>query len=184
MNKPTYSVKVDWDCADWSGAFDFSQAIDDITDYVIPPIKIARTSSPGDWVYPAATMEIKLNNESGRFYPTLNTSPLFGKIRIWLPVQVIMTHLTIPYTTFTGFICRFSANPLKGNQEIYLYVTDAMDVLAKQIIIQDMDNKTTMTDGEAVIEVLNAAGWSAARRTIDLTGGDIITMPDTFAFEP
>jgi hypothetical protein len=59
-----------------------------------------------------------------------------------------------------------------------------MDVLAKQVIIQDMDNKTTMTDGEAVIEVLNAAGWSAARRTIDLTGGDIITMPDTFAFEP
>ena len=183
MNEPTYSVKIDWDCADWAGAFDFSQTIDDVTSYVIPPIRIARTSKPDDWVYPAATLELKFNNLSGRFYPTLATSPLFGKIRIWLPVQVVVTHLAIPYTIYTGFICGFAAKPLKGEQDIYIYATDGMDVLAKQIIIQDMDDKANMTDGEAVIEILNAVGWSAVRRTIDLTGGDIIKMPDTFAYE-
>lgn len=58
-----------------------------------------------------------------------------------------------------------------------------MDVLAKQIVAQNMDTKVVKSDGEAVVEVLDAAGWSAARRTVDLTGGDIIRMPDTFDYE-
>lgn len=186
MNKPTFSVMVDWDCTDWSADPHFTSdttGMSEIVSYVIPPIRIARQSKPDDWVYPAATLEVRLNNTSGVFYPTLATGALYGLIRIWLPIKIVATHNAIEYPLYYGFINGYAASPLKSKQDIYIYATDGLDVLAKQIIVQDMDDKTVVTDGAAVEAILDAAGWSAARRTIDLTGGDIINLPDTFTYE-
>ena len=65
----------------------------------------------------------------------------------------------------------------------YFYATDGLDLLAKQIVIQDIDDKTEMTDGEAIAAILDAAGFNDTRRSIDVDGGDIVNFPDTFAFE-
>lgn len=118
MTDPTFAVWVDWDCTDWAADPHFTTdttGMRDITSYVKPPIRIARTSKPDDWVYPAATLEVKLNNISGVFYPTLATGALYGKIRIWLPIKVRATHLTLPYPLFYGFICGYAASPLSSN---------------------------------------------------------------------
>jgi hypothetical protein len=185
MNKLTYSVMIDWDCTDWAADPQFTTdttGMRDVTSYVKPPIRISRGSKPEDWVYPAATLELKLNNTSGVFYPTLATGALYALIRLWLPIKIVATHLLIDYPLYYGYICGYAASPLNSNQDIYIYATDGMDVLAKQIVIQNMDSKLAMSDGAAIIAVLDAAGWGT-RRIIDLTGEDIIRMPETFAYE-
>ena len=184
---PTYQICIDWNCTDWAGEHDFSdppeaRTYDDISDYVIQPIRIARNKKPDDWIYPAATLELKLLNVDRMFYPTNVESPLFGLIRPWLPIRIIATHNDIPYPQYYGYLCALICHPIRDKKHVYLYATDGIDVLAKAIVIQDMDDKTTMSDGEAVNLLLDKAGWGA-RRTIDMTGGDIIKMPDTFVYE-
>jgi hypothetical protein len=184
MNPVSYSVAIDWNCTDWAGVHDFTGEYDDISSYVLPPVRIARDKKPDDWVYPAATLELKLNNASKIFYPTY-AGPLQGLIRPWLPIRVIATHNEIEYPLYYGYLCKLVCHPIKDKKHVYLYATDGIDALAKAIIIQDMDDKTVMADGGAVDLLLTKGGWSTlvARRTIDMTGGDIIKLPDTFTYE-
>jgi hypothetical protein len=107
---------------------------------------------------------------------------LFDKIRPWLPIRIIATHNDVPYPLYYGFLCGLVCHPIIDKRHVYLYATDGINVLAKAIIIQDMDDKTVMADGEAVDLLLDKGGWGD-RRTIDMTGGDIIKMPDTFVYE-
>ncbi|MGA2159977.1 MAG: hypothetical protein ABSG90_12260 [Dehalococcoidia bacterium] len=161
MNLPVYKIYVDWDCADWAGVHDFTQSYDDITGDV-KHLSISRGKDRDANTYPAATMEMVLNNFAGRYYPTTITGDLVGKIRLWLPVMAQATFNGTTYTLFYGFLNRITAYPIKDKQNIYFYATDGIDLLTKTIVVQDMDHKTVMSDGEAVHQVLNAAGWKMA----------------------
>ena len=158
MNVPTYHVMVDWDCADFAGFHDFTQGYDDITADV-KHFRISRGKDKDSNTYPAATMEMILENSSGKYYPTATTGEYVGKVRLWLPVKVTAIYGGTTYPLFYGYINRITAYPIKSKQEIYFYATDGIDLLTKTIVVQDMDDKTVMNDGEAVNQVLNAAGW-------------------------
>jgi len=155
---PTYKVYVDWDCANWAGIHDFTTLIDDITDDV-QHIHINRGRDRDANTYPAATMEMVLENSSGKYYPTAIAGDLVGKVRLWLPVKFQATLGVTTRVLFYGFINRITAYPIRDKRNIYFYVTDGSDLLTKTIIVQDMDDKTVMSDGEAIHQVLNAAGW-------------------------
>jgi len=158
MTIPTYKVYVDWDCTDWAGVHDFAQAIDDITDDV-QHIRTNRGKDKDSNTYPAATLELVLENSSGKYYPTAIAGDLVGKVRLWLPVKVQATLGATTYVLFYGYINRITAYPIINKKSIYFYATDGIDLLTKTIIVQDMDDKTVMSDGEAVHQVLNAADW-------------------------
>jgi len=181
VSQPEYSVCVDWDCADWAGDHDFTGTYDDITDDV-KAIRISRGKDKDSNTYPAATLELTLENSSGKYYPTLTTSPLYPKIRLWLPVRVQAVYGEVTYNLFYGYISRIVAYPIKNKREIYFYCTDGTDLLGKQIVTQDMDDKTIQTDGESIEQILDAGGWNPDRRAIDMDGGDIMNFPDTFEF--
>ena len=179
---------IDWDCTNWAGSHDFSQSYDDISADVTK-IRISRTFDRQNLTYPAATLEITLKNENGQYYPTNQSSPLYPKIRIWLPVklQIAWTHLvsgtpqTDTYDRYYGYLNRILCYPKKTGY-VYFYATDGSDLLGKSIVVQNMDSTTILTDGAAIGTVLNAAGWNADRRNIDLSGGDITNWPDTYEF--
>lgn len=175
----SYHICIDWDCADWAGAHDFTD--DEVTDDV-KRFRIARGRDRDSSSYPAATLEMTLENSSGKYYPTLTTSPLYPKIRLWLPVRVQAEYDGSTYTLFYGYLNRISAFPLRNRQDIYFYATDGIDLLARSIVVQDMDDKKVMSDGAAIGKILDAAGWSADRRNLDLDGGDITSFPDTFEY--
>jgi hypothetical protein len=86
------------------------------------------------------------------------------------------------YSLFYGYLNRITAYPDRERQEIYFYATDGIDLLAKAIVVQDMDDKVNQSDGASVNEVLDAVAWNADRRNIDVDGGDITMFPDTFEF--
>ena len=182
MAQPVYTIAVDFDCSDWSGVHDFTTSGDNIT-AVVKAFRISRGKDKDSNSYPAATLELTIENSSGNYYPTNSGGTPGPKVRIWLPVRVTALYATVTYNLFYGYINRITAYPIKNKQEIYFYCTDGIDLLAKQIVVQDMDDKTVITDGAAAGLILDAADWNATRRTIDLDGGNIANFPDTFEFE-
>jgi len=178
----TYKVHVDWDATDWQDTPDFSEAIDDITSY-IKNIYIDRGKKVEQGNIPAGTLDLTLYNEDKRFSPTYGAGPLFGKMRPWLPVRVRATVTGGAAIDFyTGFISRISVNPLIDVQEAYLYCTDGMDLLARNMIAVDKTERSMVTDGAAIGYVLDNAGWPASKRTIDIDGGAIVNYPSTTEF--
>ncbi|MDD5220681.1 MAG: hypothetical protein PHV11_08950 [Candidatus Bipolaricaulis sp.] len=175
MTLPEYHIYIDFDCPDWAGAHDFTQAIDDITADV-QHLRISRGKDKDSNNYPAATLELILENSSGKYYPTATAGDYVGKIRLWLPVKVTAVHGGNTYGLFYGYLNRITAYPITNRKIIYFYATDGVDLLAKTIVVQDMDDKTVMSDGEAVHKVLNAAGWRTANIACTFqNAGDTVT---------
>lgn len=191
-NRPspiTYEVMVDWDGTDWKVDPDFSEAIDDISDDVAY-INTTRGKDSEEGNAPAATLQIKMKAGLCSKYSPFNVASVLWdagvgatRIRPWLIVRIIATHLTIPYAVYFGFLSSIKIDPRPDKQQVTLYVTDGTDLLARQIITQDYDNKTEMSDGDAIDKVLDAAGWSATRRALDTSGGtDLLKYPETYQY--
>lgn len=181
MPELTYEVKVDWDMVDWAADPDFSEGIDDISSYV-KAVSFSKGKDKELGNIPASTVEIILRNEDGRFSPPNASSPLYGKLLPWRMIRLRIQHDSIWYPRFFGYISKYKIEPHPERQVAYIYATDGMDLLARQIITQDEDDKTKMSDGAAVGKVLDAAGWSATRRDIDTDGGEITEYPACYVF--
>ena len=176
-----YEVKVDWAMTDWSADPDFSQAIDDISSYVMG-IYFSKGKDKELGNTPASTLELRLNNSDKRFSPPYAGGPLYGLLLPWKVIRVRIQHDSIWYPRFFGYISKYKIEPHIEKFRAYIYATDGLDLLARQMITHDNDNVVRMTDGAAVGKVLDVAGWSATRRDIDLDGGDITEYPDCYEF--
>ena len=175
----TYEIHIDWDATDWQDAPDFSEAIDDISAYV-KTFYTDRGKGVELGNIPAGTLDITLRNSDKRFSPVYAAGPLFGKIRPWLPVRVRATVTGGAAITFyAGFISKISVNPDLDVQEAYLYCTDGMDLMARNMVAVDKGNRSMVTDGAAIGYVLDGAGWPASKRNIDTDTGAIVNYPST-----
>jgi len=174
-----YEVHVDWDATDWAAIPDFSQDIDDISSYV-KKIYIDRGKKVELGNTPAGTLDIILVNSDKRFSPPYAAGPLYGKIRPWLPVRVRATVTGgSAIIFFVGFISKISVNPHLNVQEAYLYCTDGMDLLARNMVAVNKRDRSMVTDGAAIGYVLDGAGWPTSRRSIDVDTGAIVNYPST-----
>ena len=183
-NRPspiTYEVMVDWDATNWA-ANPIFVGDDDISDDVrFNGISRGKEDEEGN--APAGTLQIKLKAGLVAKYSPWTAGVLVGRIRPWLPVRIIATHLTIPYARYFGFISSIKVDPRPDKQSVTLYCTDGTDLLARQMIAQDYETKTQMSDGAAVNLVLDSAGWSGLRRDIDTDGGaELLNYPDVAAY--
>jgi len=177
----TLEFMVDWNAANWLDTPDFSEAIDDISTYV-KAYQITRGMAVEQGNTPAGTMQLTLDNSDGTFSPVNTGSTLTGLMRPWLPVRFRATVGVTTYTVYTGFISRISCSPHGSKQAATLYCTDGMDLLARNMVVQDETATTAESDGDAVGAVLDAAGWPAAKRTLDVSGGDITKYPLTVEY--
>ena len=175
------NVYVDWDATHWGRTPDFSQTADNITTYV-KSVSVRRGMKTEYGNTPAGTCHIVLDNSSKRFSPVYTSGALYGKLRPWLPVKVTGTVDTSTYNLYSGFISRISCTPHATKQEAVLYCTDGTDLLARQIARQQSDERTAGTDGDAIEALLDVAGWSSSRRSIDTDGGSLVQYPRTETF--
>jgi len=175
----TYEVKVDWDATDWLSTPDSSAAIDNISSYV-KTIYTDRGKKVELGNTPAGTLDVTLNNADKRFSPPYSSGDLYEKIRPWLPIRVRATVTGgSAIAFFTGFISKISVNPHKSVQEAYLYCTDGMDLMARNMVSVDKGNRSMVTDGAAIGYVLDGAGWPSGKRSIDVDTGAIVNYPTT-----
>jgi len=185
-----YDVYVDWDATDWGATPNFMQSYDRISGDVgtdgINYITWKRGKEREEGNAPAALLEIRLTPglDIVEKYSPFTEGILEGKIRPWLPVKVTATPeggTTEP--VYFGYIQRIHCDPHPGNPTVSIYCTDGTDLLARQVLTQDMESKEICSDGDAVHKVLDAAGWPVARRDVDQRGGnDLLGYPDTYAY--
>lgn len=175
------NVYVDWDSTEWSETPDFSEDYDDITEYV-KSVDIRRGMKTEYGNCPAGTCQITLDNSSKRFSPVYEDGDLYGLIRPYLPVYVTGTVGVTTYDIYSGFIQRISCTPHATKQEAVLFCTDGIDLLARQIARQQSDQRTSGTDGDAIAALLDVAGWSSSRRSLDQDGGNLVQRPRTVTF--
>lgn len=173
-----YEFMVDWDSSLWSATPNFSEAIDNITRFVKMPYYLERGENTELGNCVSGTLDIILNNEDNRFSPFNTSSPLYGKIRPWLPIRLRATVTGgSPLVMYYGFISSIKINPHLDIAEAYLYATDGIDLLARSLVTADNEDRSLMTAGEAVAFLLDAAGWSQSLRDIDTDDGAIVQYP-------
>jgi hypothetical protein len=178
-----YEIMVDWDMIDWTDAPDFSQPIDDISDDV-QTISAVRGDDREEGNIPASTIELNIIGSLYAKYSPYNAAgDLYGKLLPWRAVRIRAVHDGNTYNIFAGFISNIKVNPDPDSPDVYIYVTDGIDLLARTLVTQDYNRRFTISDGEAVGLVLDAAGWSAAKRDLDIDGGDIFQYPETTTFK-
>jgi hypothetical protein len=185
MPTVTPEVCIDWDAEDWSVTPNFSEAYDTITDVDgVNFVGWKRGKEREEGNAPAGTCEIRLKpGLCDKYSPFTSDSDLQGKVRPWLPVRVREYHDSAYTIVYTGFISRIHYNPHPDVQLVIFYCTDGTDLLARQIIAQDTTDRTYMSDGDAMDKILDAAGWSRARRNIDKDGGgDFVSYPASTAY--
>ncbi|MCJ7669564.1 MAG: hypothetical protein MUO61_03485 [Dehalococcoidia bacterium] len=178
----TYEVMIDWDATNWADDPVFS-GDDDISDDVAY-IEIVRGKETEEGNAPAATLQIRLKAGLCADYSPYNiTSPYHDRIRPWLPVRIKATHNAVVYPVYFGFISSIKIDPRPDRQTVTLYVTDGTDLLARQMVTQDPEHRTKVSDGDAIERILDAAGWSTVRRNIDKDGGDdLFNYPNTYNY--
>ena len=173
----TFEVCVDFDAVNWAAIPDFSEAYDNISDDVningIVGLSWFRGEQQEEGNAPAATLTVNLRRGLCQKYSPFTTdADLAGKIRPWLPIRVRAYHLGAYTVEYTGFIERISIDPALAIQSVIFYCTDGTDLLARQLITQDPNDKEVCSDGEAMHKILDAGGWPRAKRDIDTDGGD------------
>lgn len=184
----TFEVCVDWDATDWADTPDFSESYDNISDDVdiggIVGLDWHRGKQKEEGNAPAATLTINLRKGlCQRYSPFTTDADLTGKIRPWLPIRVRAYHLGAYTTLYTGFIERISLNPALSVQSTVFYCTDGTDLLARQLITQDPEDKEICSDGQAMHKILDGAGWPRTKRAIDMDGGDdLLAYPTSTSY--
>lgn len=175
----TYEVMVDWDMTDWSATPDFSDAYDDISNDV-QSIDTSRGKEAEDGNAPAATLTIRMKpGLVSKYSPFNTTGPLYGLLLPWRVIRVKATNDGggTYWPLFFGYISKYTIVPHLSIQSVTLYCTDGTDLLARQTASQDYDAREDMTEGDAMGDILDTAGWSSTRRS--LSAGTLLKYPLT-----
>lgn len=171
-----YDVAVDWDAIDWAAEPDFSQEYDNISGDIdldgINYIGWNRGKQKEEGNAPAATCEIRMRPGLCDKYSPFTTGVLAGKVRPWLPVRVRIFWDSVFIPCYFGYINKILIDPNPDLLGVAFYCTDGTDLLARQLVAQNPNSKSLMSDGAAIGKILDAAGWSATRRNIQIDGGD------------
>lgn len=184
MSKPlpiTYQVLVAWEFSNWNQTPTFEGDYDDITADV-KSISWTRGKEREAGNILAATLELRLRNFDGMYTPTNEDSPLFRYMKPYKQIKVIAAHNEIDYPLFYGYISKYQIKPHWETKETYIYCTDGMDLLARQMLTQDYNDRKSMKDGEAITKILDVAGWNTSRRAIDASGGASLEYPTLYEF--
>ena len=183
-----FEVCIDFDATNWAATPDFSESYDNISEDVdingIVGLSWFRGEEIEEGNAPAATLTVNLRKGLCQKYSPFTTdADLTGKIRPWLPIRVRAYHLGAYTTEYTGFIARISYDPDLAIQSVVFYCTDGTDLLARQLITQDPNDKETCSDGGAIHKILDAGGWPRTKRNIDVDGGDeLLNYPTSTAY--
>jgi len=175
-----YEVMIDWDSTQWSDTPTFAGDDDISDDWAYMDLTRGKEKEEGN--APASYLQIRMKAGLHEKYCIYNVvSTLYDRLRIWLPVRVRASYTTpaVWKPVFFGYISSIKINPSPNKQEVILYVTDGLDLLARQVLKQNDEEKTAQSPGQAINLIANAAGWSASRRTVDTSESATLSYPDT-----
>lgn len=175
---PEYEIVIDWDAEDWSADFGGDPETDDNISADVYYTDASRGKEKEEGNAPASFLQIKLKAGLHSNYSPFNHPDL----RIWLPVRVRARYNAVWHPLFFGYISAIRIDPSPNRQSVTIYITDGMDLLARQVLRQDYNTRHKMNPGGAINYIANAAGWSPNRRRINRTETANLNYPSTGAY--
>ena len=155
---------------DWNNNNSFIDADEDITEYVERITTDSGRESEMDFCK-TGKLELVLNNTDKRFSPENASGALYDNVKPVRQIKVLATYGGSTYPLFRGYIKRITPHPTLTSNTAYLEAVDGFEMLRLSRIITELyEDQLT---GTLIGEVLDEAGWSATRRTLD-TGQDIV----------
>lgn len=167
MAAVTYTVIIDWDN---DGTLDAPEANEDVTANVLS------VRTPLSWTFGRDTarslaqikpgeVTIELNNKSKIYSPDNTLGALFGNLGPGKPVKIQAVHNAVTYKLFWGYIDSYELDPDPDSASVTITVQDALGRFAEQNVTTTLYQ--SIQTGAAITAVLDAAGWSGAKRDID-----------------
>lgn len=169
MADVTFNVYIDWDNDGTvaSGAFEANETVTANVLGIRTPLawSFGRDTARSIATIKPGTVTIELNNNSKLYSPDYAAGALFGNLGPGKPVRIRATHNAINYDIFWGYIDSYELNPHQETRSVRLTCQDALGRFGEQIITTPLFE--SIQTGEAIEEILDAAGWSASKRSID-----------------
>jgi len=149
-----YLVEVAWGTAIY----------DNITSEV-KSIHFSRGKSNEGSTSEVGQLSITLNNDTGKYTPSLTTSVLYGYLLPKKIIKVTYCDGATDYPLFYGFIEEIIPHPHLSEQDCIITAVDGLDFLSRHDMATAL-YKNTLT-GTIHGYILTDAGWSTTMRTLD-----------------
>jgi hypothetical protein len=156
---------------DWTNNGTFTDAGDDVTSRVLDgrtPLLIRYGRDQSRALSPTSPAEVnaELNNISRDYSPENTSSPLAGKVLPGRSVYSKATLTGVDYPLFAGQLDDFTAKPDIEDRSIDITCLDALGRLRGVQVSTEL--YAGIRTGEAIGHLLDAAGWSATARDLDV----------------
>lgn len=162
MTLATYVFEVDWDNDDTYG-----HAQSDITgDFILIQTRTGRDfASQLTGRAPPGVLTAILDNRDGKYSPFNTSSPITGLV---VPGRKVRLRTTAPsaVTLWTGFLDTIEPTPdMEGGHTATLRARGPLSKLEEPRV--NIEPQTNILTGDAMDDVLDAAGWPVGDRDID-----------------
>ena len=145
----------------------------DISQYV-KSFSCDRGRSTVQTEYPAGTATLVLKNVDGRFYPFDTGSPYSPNVRVATPIRVRTTHAATTRPLFRGHVADWgNPYPTDADELTDVALIENGERLARKRITATLPAAST---DDRIGDVLDAAGWPAARRDLDAGVADLLAI--------
>lgn len=153
-----WNIWIDWDN---NGSYESDEA-DRVTD-----LKLERGRDGAFSDFAAGKLVLTLENNDRRFDPWNHASPLYPNVMPRRAVQVQVTHVGTTYTLFTGKIEEIEPIGPAGQRTVTITAYDGLRELSQETM--DATLQEGVTTDEAIGVVLDAIGWPAGDRDLDVS---------------
>lgn len=169
---PDYEVRIDW-----AGDGVFDALDDDVTERVTdrgPALQLRYGRDQARAFAPLAggTGAFELNNTSRDYSPENTASPLAGLVRPGREVRIRATLDGVTYGLMRGYLDDYTVLPELEHRSVQLSLLDGLTRLRGLDVSTDLHHG--LRTGQAIGLLLDAAGWPADRRDLDVGA---TTMP-------
>lgn len=163
----TDGIKVE---VDWNGDGDYSDTGEDVSRYVKTEAGISleygRDQLTALTPVVAGRGDFVLNNRDQRFSPRNTSSPLYGNLKPARQVKITRTVSGVTHTLFVGHTDDSPINPDLDSQTVALSLLDHLADFHAQTISTPLYRD--LRSGTAIGHVLDACGWPADLRDLDV----------------
>jgi hypothetical protein len=156
---------------DWTGNGTFTDPGDDVTSRTLDgrtPLVIRYGRDQARALSPTSPGEVnlELNNISRDYSPENSSSPLAGRVLPGRDVYIKATLAGTDYAIFNGQLDDFTVKPNLEERSIDVVCLDALGRLRGVEVSTEL--YSGIRTGEAIGRLLDAAGWSATARDLDV----------------
>lgn len=160
----TYSVYVDW-----NNDGDFSDTGEDVSARTLErttlTIRYGRDQARALAPISPGEAELELDNRSRDYSPENSSSPLVDNVLPGRPVYVKATLSAVDYPMFRGHLDDYNVMPNISDRTVRFSCLDPLAKLRGVRVTTELHN--SVSTGEAVGILLDAAGWDPALRDLD-----------------